>query len=127
MLRKDRELKWAIGKRIRVITTEGEFRGILVDFSGERDSFIFENLIYSGGQNGFSMPIYGTMCGENILGAVVKTPFDCLLRAEINSGTPKAYAVTPCWLFEGGRLMGPRRVDCSAFRGGYVDLARWYR
>jgi len=40
VLRKDRELKWAIGKRIRVITTEGEFRGILVDFS--KDSLDIE-------------------------------------------------------------------------------------
>ncbi len=101
--------------------------GILVDFSDKRDGFTFENFIYSGGQNGYSMPIYGTASGENILGAIIKTPFDAVLSAEINSGTPAAYAMSPCWLFEGGRLMGPRRVDYSAFRGGYVELAKWYR
>ena len=101
--------------------------GILVDFARTRESYPFENFIYSGGQNGFSLPIYGTVRGKHVLAAIIKTPFDCLLSGEINSGTPAAYAASPCWLFEGGRLMEPRRVDYSVFRGSYGELARWYR
>jgi len=101
--------------------------GILADFSRQREGHTFENLIYSGGQNGFSHPIYGTIAGGVILGAIIKTPFDCILRAELNSGEPATYSEGPCWLFEGGRLTYPRRVDYAAFRGGYVELARWYR
>ncbi len=31
ILKKDREINWAIGKNVRVVTLEGEFRGRLID------------------------------------------------------------------------------------------------
>ncbi len=31
VLKKDREINWAIGKNVRVVTLEGEFRGRLID------------------------------------------------------------------------------------------------
>lgn len=113
------------GRRAALVLPRGA--GILADFSRARTGYSIENLIYSGGQNGYSMPIYGIVRAGAILGAIIKTPFDCLLRAELNSGDPAFYAASPCWLFEGGRLTYPRRVDYTVFAGSYGELAKWYR
>jgi hypothetical protein len=101
--------------------------GIFADPSPKRGSHVIENFVYSGGQNGYSMPLFGTVSGDNVLGAIIKTPYDCLLRGEKNAGEPKAYAVSPCWLFDGGRLMDARRVDYTGFNGDHVELSKWYR
>ena len=101
--------------------------GVMADFDTGRTGRIIENFIYSGGQNGYSMPIFGVTKGEHTLGTMVKTPYDCLLHGEINAGEPAAYAMSPCWLFEGGRLMDERRADYTVFRGDYNELAAWYR
>jgi hypothetical protein len=101
--------------------------GILVDFSHRDAAYPLENLIYSGGQNGYSMPIFGTTLGEYTLATIVKTPYDCLIVGEMNSGSPAAYAASPGFLFEGGRLEYARRADYAPFRGGYCELASWYR
>ncbi len=34
VLRKDRELRWAVGKKVRIVTLKGEKRGVLLSFSG---------------------------------------------------------------------------------------------
>ena len=101
--------------------------GIMVDFSQREGAFPLENLIYSGGQNGYSMPLFGICDGVATLGTIVKTPYDCYLVGEINSGDPPAYAVSPGFLFEAGRLDYSRRADYRAFKGGYGELASWYR
>ena len=41
VLRKDREINWAIGKNVRVVTLEGEFRGRLID--NLEDRIILDN------------------------------------------------------------------------------------
>ena len=89
--------------------------GVMADFDEERPGHVVENFIYSGGQNGYSMPIFGVTRGGDALGAIIRTPHDCLLRAELNAGDTAAYAASPCWLFEGGRLMEPRRVDSVSY------------
>ena len=73
------------------------------------------------------MPVFGTVKDGVILATQVKTPFDCLILGEMNSGDPPAYAAGPCWLFEGGRLEYSRRADYTAIRGSYDALAKWYR
>ena len=100
--------------------------GVMAEFL-PRTGYTFENLIYSGGQNGYSMPVFGTVKDGVILATQVKTPYDCLILGEINSGNPPAYSAGPCWLFEGGRLEYSRRADYTAFRGSYDVLAKWYR
>ncbi len=42
VLKKDREINWAIGKKVRVVTLEGEFRGRLID--NLEDRIILDNI-----------------------------------------------------------------------------------
>ena len=42
VLKKDREINWAIGKNVRVVTLEGEFRGRLID--NLEDRIILDNI-----------------------------------------------------------------------------------
>ena len=41
--------------------------GVMCDFSSLRNSLRFERLIYSGGQVGYSMPLFGIVKGDNAL------------------------------------------------------------
>jgi ribosome maturation factor RimP len=40
-LKKEREFRWAVGKKVRVVSKKGEFTGILVDYTGS--SFILKS------------------------------------------------------------------------------------
>ncbi len=101
--------------------------GVMVDGSPERDGHTWENLIFSGGQNGWSMPIWGVTRADKTLCAYARTPYDCYLVAELNYGESTAYAVWPSMLFDGTRLAYSRRVDYAVQDGDYGALARWYR
>jgi hypothetical protein len=101
--------------------------GVMVDSSLDREGHTWENLIYSGGQNGWSMPIWGVSRGSHTLCAYARTPYDCYLIAELNDGPSSAYSAWPAMLFDGDRLEYPRRVDYSVADGDYGALARWYR
>jgi hypothetical protein len=101
--------------------------GIMVDGSATRSGYTWENLIYSGGQNGWSMPIWGITRGNDTLCAYARTPYDCYLIAELNHGTTAAYSAWPSMLFDGNRLKYTRRVDYTVEDGDYGALARWYR
>jgi hypothetical protein len=102
--------------------------GVMCDFSSLRNSLRFERLIYSGGQVGYSMPLFGIVKGNNALAGIVKTPFDCILRAWINDGENGEYSITPCWIFEEGRLDYAREINYYMLeKSGYVEIAKTYK
>lgn len=102
--------------------------GVMCDFSSLRNPLRFERLIYSGGQVGYSMPLFGIVKDENALAGIVKTPFDCILRTWINDGEKGEYSITPCWVFEGGRLDYAREINYYLLeKSGYIEIAKTYK
>lgn len=102
--------------------------GVMCDYSPCRNPLRFEKLIYSGGQVGYSMPLFGIVKKGNVLAGIVRTPFDCILRTWINDGDKGEYSITPCWVFEEGRLDYPREVSYyMPEKGGYLEVAKTYK
>lgn len=101
--------------------------GALCDFSPQRKARRVEQFIYSGGQTGLTLPVFGVVSGKQALAAIVDSPFDCKLKMALNAGRPAGYGVTPVWVFE-DRLNTPREVRYLPLPGGdYVAIAKRYR
>ena len=101
--------------------------GALCDFSPSRKPRARELAIYSGGQTGLTMPIFGVFDGEDTLGCVVDTPFDCKIKTEMNHGRRRVYAQTPVWVIDERTNSVRRARFLSAGKAGYVGIAKRYR
>ncbi len=120
-----RGLGWAkAGQRGYIVIPVG--MGALCDFSASRKARICELGIYSGGQTGLTMPIFGVFDGEHTLGCIVETPFDCKIKTELNRGRRRIYAQTPVWVMD-ERTNSVRRAHFFPAGDGYIGIAKRYR
>jgi len=121
-----RGLGWArAGQRGYVVLPIG--MGALCDFSPSRKPKLRELAIYSGGQTGLTMPIFGIFDGEETLGCIVDTPFDCKIKTELNHGRRRIYAQTPVWVIDERTNSVRRARFFPAGKGSYVGIAKRYR
>lgn len=101
--------------------------GATCDFSSSRKARTIEKLIYSGGQTGLTMPLFGIVDGDRSLGCIVGTPFDCKIRIDMNKGREGRYSQTPVWVID-ERTNTERRAHYFTQMGGdYVSIAKRYR
>lgn len=101
--------------------------GTICDFSTRRKPRTLVKNIYSGGQTGITMPLFGTVHGTQTLGCIVDTPFDCKIKTEMNVGKRKIYAQTPVWVID-ERTNSTRKAHYFPLeKGGYVEIAKQYR
>ncbi len=101
--------------------------GAICDFSPSRKPLVVELAIYSGGQTGLTMPLFGTFGDHQALGCIVQTPYDCRVRTEINLGKGKVYCQTPVWVIDARTNTTRRARYFPMGRGGYVAIAKRYR
>ncbi len=101
--------------------------GAICDFSRQRKSRVLEQHIYSGGQTGITMPLFGTVSGNKGICCVVETPYDCKLKTDLNRGRRRTYAQTPVWVID-NRTNHLRRAHFTLLEeGSYTAAAKTYR
>jgi len=101
--------------------------GVQCDFSSQRKSKQIVKNIYSGGQTGITMPLFGTVQGDQALGGILLTPYDCKLKVHINTGTKGLYALTPVWVFDQRNNSTRKALYFPLEKGDYVSIAKRYR
>lgn len=101
--------------------------GAICDFSTARSPRIIEKHVYSGGQTGITMPLFGTVQGNSSLGCIIDTPFDCKVKTGINLGKRRAYFQTTTWAFDDRTNYGRRSHFFTRTGGSYLSIAKRYR
>jgi len=96
--------------------------GKLLKFGQETMPDVHEAMIYGR----LKMALFGAIKGRGAVAAIVRTPYDCLLRTEANIGGH--FGVGPVWIIEEGRLNYARELTLVFLAdASYVEISKAYR